>query len=194
MRIVSAREMGGVVRGDLETNIPLPVEVMVGVVLQGLGDHDRYVGHSVRLTITQSPQSFSIPTRSPDGPLPAGAYDVEVDFYPRWGAQNGPPVAKAITREISARRAITLGGSGESAAEMRWRLEAQEWVMRNVFPGNPWDASALERRLGPSERLAVTNRTAVAVGFYYPRADMTIFVSTALNEVLAWRKGRRTAI
>ncbi len=195
LAITSVEERNSAVVGEIETNIPLPVEVALSLSLRGQADEDTFIGNDARLRITTSPQRFSIPTLSlQDQRLPAGEYDVEVSFYPRWGAENGPEAARSIGRAIHARRQITLHGSGVASAEFERRLQAQQWVMENIYPGVRWDARELERRLGPSERMNVTNRTSVVVAYYYPNVDITIFVSTALNEVLIWRRGRTNRV
>lgn len=195
MTISSAAEGDGVVTGEIETNLPLPVEVTLTLALRGQEDDDTFVGNDTRLRITSSPQQFSIQTRSlQDQPLPAGEYELEASFYPRWGAENGPEAARSIGHDIHARRPITLRGSGVASAEFERRLAAQQWAMENIYAGVRWDARELERRLGPSERMAVTNRTSVVIAYYYPNVDMTIFMSTALGEVLMWRRGRTNTL
>jgi hypothetical protein len=195
LRIVGVEESGGAVRGQIETNMPLPIEIMVGVSLRGQRDDDTYIGNSQRLRITASPQAFSIPTTVPrSGALPSGDYDVEATFYPRWGGENGPPEARAITREIGATRRITLRGSGGSAQDAIARNVAQRWLMESTASGDPWNPAEFERRMGPSERMPVTNRTEIIVAYYYPRADATVFVNTLRNELVTWRLGRHTSL
>lgn len=194
LRIVSAEESGGAVRGQIETNMPLPIEVMVSVSLHGQRDDDSYIGNDQRLRITASPQSFSIPTTTSRGGLPSGQYDVEVAFYPRWGGQNGPPEARAISREIRATRRITLRGTGGSARDAVARTEAQRWLMESTASGDRWNPAEFERRMGPSEQLRVTNRTDIIVAYYFPRADATVFVNTLRNELVTWRLGRHTSL
>lgn len=194
LRIVSAEESGNAVHGQIETNMPLPIEIMVGVSLRGQRDDDTYIGNTQRIRITASPQAFSIPTTTQRIALPSGEYDVEANFYPRWGGQNGPPEARAITREISATRRITLRGTGGSARDAIARNEAQRWLMENTAMGDRWNPAEFERRMGPSERMRVTNRTDIIVAYYYPRADATVFVNTLQNELVVWRLGRHDTL
>lgn len=194
LRIVSVEESGNAVRGQIETNMPLPIEIMVGVSLRGQRDDDIYIGNDQRVRITASPQSFSIPTTTSRGGLPSGEYDVEATFYPRWGGANGPPEARAITREIRATRRITLRGTGGSARDAAARNEAQRWLMENTATGDRWNPAEFERRMGPSERMRVTNRTEIIVAYYFPRADATVFVNTLRNELVTWRLGRHDSL
>jgi len=194
LRIVSVEESGSAVRGQIETNMPLPIEIMVGVSLRGQRPDDTYIGNSQRLRITASPQAFSIPTTTQRVALPSGEFDVEATFYPRWGGANGPPEARAITREISATRRITLRGTGGSARDAIARNEAQRWLMENTAMGDRWNPAEFERRMGPSEQIRVANRTEIIVAYYYPRADATVFVNTLQNELVVWRLGRHNSL
>lgn len=194
LRIVNVEESGGAVRGQIETNMPLPIEIMVGVALRGQRDDDIFMGNDQRVRITESPHSFSIPTTTSRGGLPSGEYDVEATFYPRWGGANGPPEARAITREIRATRRITLRGTGGSARDAAARNEAQRWLMENTATGDRWNPAEFERRMGPSERMPVTNRTEIIVAYYFPRADATVFVNTLRNELVTWRLGRHDSL
>jgi hypothetical protein len=193
LRIVSAEEKSGAVRGEIETNMPLPIEIMVDVSLHSQRSDDIYVGKGLKLRIEASPQTFSVPINI-DGGLPRGAYDVEATFYPRWGAEHGSPAARAIRREISATKQITLRGSGKAAREVIAYNEARRWLMETTAVGDPWKPAEFEKHLGHAERLRVTNRPNIIVAFYYPRADATVFVNTLLNELVTWAFGRQTAL
>lgn len=193
LRIITAEEKDGAVRGQIETNMPLPVEIMVEVSLHGQRSDDIYVGKQLRLRIGASPQAFSVPTNV-EGGLPRGAYEVEATFYPRWGAEHGSPAARVIRREINATRPITLRGNGEAAHKIIANKEARRWLMETTAIGDPWKPAEFEKHLGRAERLRVTNRPSIIVAFYYPRADATVFVNTLQNELVTWVFGRQTAL
>lgn len=189
IRFANVEETEGAVRGQIETNITLPVEIMVGVALRGQRPDDTFVGNDARVRLTSNPQAFSIPINVRGG-LPSGDYDVEATFYPRWGANNSPPEARAIRREIRATQRITLRGNGGSVRDTTAMNNARRWLMENTAMGDRWNPAEFERRMGPSERMRVTNRTEIIVAYYYPRADATVFVNTLTNELVVWRLGR----
>ena len=61
--------------------------------------------------------------------------------------------------------------------------------MGNVESRERFDLALYERNMGRSEQFIPTNRNNVVVGYYFPDADATVFMSTALGEVLVWRLG-----
>ncbi len=203
--ISNVREAAGVVRGTITTNIPLPVDVMAAVSLHGQRPNDTYIGNDATIHVTNSSQEFEVSTRrgggvySVDRPqpgLPRGQYDVEVTFYPRWGAEHGPPAARQIHREITASVQIALTGNGQSSAGADARNRAQLWLMNNIEYGHRFDILELQRHLGPGNAFRITGdrlNPNVVVGYYFPNADVTVFMSNQLNEVLSWRIGRQTA-
>ncbi len=184
-------EKDGAVRGQIETNIPLPIEIMVDVSLHSQRDQDVYIGKQERVRIEASPQVFRVPIKAAEG-LPRGAYDIEATFYPSWGAEHGPPAARAVRREISAMRPITLRGDGAVAGEVIADKEAGRWLIGTTAVGDPWKPTEFEKHLGRAERLPVANKTSIIVAFYHARADATVFVNTLLNELVTWRFGRQT--
>ena len=192
LTVLSAIESNGSVTGEIGTNLPLPVEVMVGLSLRGQQPNDVFIGNDQRVTLSSARQSYSIPLTTSRGQLPSGRYDVEVTFYPRWGAENGSPAARAITRELRASRPIELRGSGQSASSAIRRNEAQRWLMMNVDIQERFDLAEYERHLGPSQRFRPSGRTGIVMGYYFSQADATIFMSEPLNEVLVWRLGRHS--
>lgn len=189
IQILDAKVSGGAVTGEISTNIPLPVELMLSASLHGQGPKDTYIGTDLKVRVDTNPQVFSLPLKSDGEPLPSGRYDLEATFYPRWSGDVGPPEAKGIKREITAVRAIVIGGSGETADQAIAKKEAQRWVMETVTMDYPWDQAAFEKRLGPATKHAVTNRNSLIVAYYFKRADMTIFVNTYYGQVSTWRVG-----
>lgn len=107
-----------VVRSDevnalITTNMPLPVEVSLLLSLQGQGENDPWVGAEGRTVIGTTSTRVNLPRRNASGqpagqPLPAGTYDLEATFYPRWGAANGPDEAKKIKHEVTGKSLVQL--------------------------------------------------------------------------------------
>lgn len=170
----------------ITTNIPLPIEVMASVNLSGQAPEDIAIGYSERVTLTAPTTSIRIETANGREPLPAGDYDAEVAFYPRWGAEDNPGALRAGEQRGAAR--VNLAGSGQSSAAADLENRRQAWVMDNVFVHTPWDEDQFVRELGPYERARseLNNHDA----YYFPGADMTIFVNRTRQDVGIWRIGR----
>jgi hypothetical protein len=191
--IVDLIESNKAITGAIETNIPLPVEIMVGAALHGQGPKDTYIGRDLRMTLSTSPQAFSIPIDQ-DGGLPTGTYDVEATFYPLWGAKNGPEAAQAISTEISASKPLSLRGSGEPSTKAIHRKEARYWLMSSTAMGDAWNLSKFETKLGKGEEFKPTGANDLVTAYYFPDADVTLFVNKYKNEMMTYRMGRDTAL
>ena len=116
-------------------------------------------------------------------------YDANVKFYPNWGAKNGNPVAKQIKSEVSVSKIIELA-TISSIEELRERMKKRWWGM-DVAIYDDWDRNKFTQHMGELQELQVTNKNPEIVKVYYfVEADMTIFVSKPLNQVLIWRLGK----
>ena len=189
---VSAKPVSDyMVEFTVNTNIPLPVEVMASIALKDQRPDETYIGNSERVRLTSSEQTFVIDSsqKNPLQPkLPAGDYMAEVTFYPRWGAENGNPKAKAVKEDISDSTEIRLAGSGESVSDAQARNESRNWVFENVIMGTPWDEQVFVQQLGKYEKITADRN--LHEGFYFPKVDMTMIVNTYKKEVSIWRIGR----
>ena len=189
---VNAVEMGPTkVKFSTSTNLPLPVQVMAGISLQGQNPNDTWIGFNQKITLKKSEQTFILDF--PKKPLPGGTFDAEVTFYPRWGAKNGNPIAAKIGKNVEGLNVIALTGDGQKAEERMERDRMQLWVMENVNAATPYIESNMRSKLGYSEPVAVTRMNPnIIKGHYFPKADMTIYVNTLKNEYVTFRKGRDT--
>lgn len=173
---------------NVNTNIPLPVEVMASLSIKGQNPQDTYIGVSERVRLTSPEQIITIDGTEEN--LPSGDYVAEVSFYSRWGAENGSEAAKQITSDIIGQSDVTLSGSGESKNQADEQNIAQRWVMLNVDIGMPWNEGLFVERLGQFSTTASTLNLHDA--YYFEDADMTIIVSRAHDTVAVWRMGRAT--
>ncbi|MBN7763685.1 hypothetical protein JYP52_21335 [Nitratireductor aquibiodomus] len=181
---VEARPLSAsVVHLDVDTNIPLPIDVMASVSAKNQSPNDVYIGFSKRVRLTSPKQTIEMEGEG----LPSGDYTADVTFYPDWGAKDGPREAKSITNEIIGVDDVTLGGAGESIEEADRRNNAQRWVMMNVSSGTPWDATLFVEKLGDFQKTEAALNLHDA--YYFPVADMTIIVSRLKNTVTTWRDG-----
>lgn len=175
------------------TNIPLPVEFMVSIALKGQKPDETYIGASKKIKFESSPYSFDFDIS--EYKLPNGEYNAEVTFYPQWGADNGNELAKKINTKIMDSTSINLKTVYGSADERKEIDKKQIWVMDNVIVGTIWNADKFIENIGKYQELKVTNKNAEIIKVYYfPEADMTIFVSKPKKSVLTWRIGKTDAL
>lgn len=176
-----------VVKTTITTTLPLPVTVMASVDLANQAGDDVYIGYSERITLTNQTTETLIDTSKAQDALPSGTYDVEVVFYPRWGAPDNPE-ASAVGVDVAGRTSIQLVGSGETRETAELRNERQKWVMENVVVHTPFDEADFVRRLGPFEKTpaALNNHDA----YYFAGADMTLIVNRTRRTVAVWRTGK----
>jgi len=183
-----------IVEYKIETNIPLPIEVIVSLDATGGTDEDPYIGRSKKVLIDTSPFIYSLVTTL-DGMtpiqdlLPTGKYNANVKFYPNWGAKNGNPAAKQIKSKVFASKTIELVTTS-SIGLLRQRLKKRWWGM-DVAIYDEWDRNKFTQHMGELQELQVINKNPEIVKVYYfVEADMTVFVSKPLNQVLIWRLGK----
>jgi hypothetical protein len=163
-----------VIEFSVETNIPLPIEIMASIDLKNQKPDETYIGASKKMKIEKSPFIFDFDIT--DYKLPSGEYKTEATFYPKWGANNGNELAKEIKTTITDSSSIKLGTSHGSAEEKKELNKKQSWVMNNVIVDTPWDEKRFKTELGYFEELKVKNRNSEIVKVYYfPEADMTIY-------------------
>ena len=172
---------------DIETNIPLPVEVLVGVSLKDQAPDDVFVGHSEKYRIENAKSSFVLDTKSAKDPLPDGEYEAEVSFYPRWGAKNGNPDANSVP-ELHAKSDISLSGTGIDRASAERKNELQRWVMLNLEMNMVWNRATFEEKLGKAIK-GPSTMSHLHDAYYFPDADVTLLVNRLKNEMTVWRLG-----
>lgn len=185
-----------VIKTIITTNLPLPVTVMASVDLPDQAGDDVYIGYSERVTLINPRTETLIDTSSgstsspANTPLPSGAYDLNVTFYPRWGAPDNPKAA-ALTSDVVGRTRVELGGSGASRETAQLMNDRRRWVMENVVVHTPFDETSFRRRLGDFEKSAATLNNHDA--YYFPGADMTMIVNRTRRDVAIWRMGKASS-
>jgi len=177
----------GTVELVIGTNIPGTIELMASINLAGQAPDDVWIGKDSRVRITRGEGSVRLNTAK----LPSGKYDVEIDFYPKWGLVGPLSRASGVAREIHVSKPIVLRGSGESAADATFREEGQRWVMMNIEVGEPWDSALWRRKFGDMEELTVDRGNPDILKAYYFRSiDMTVIVNVHKGQIDTWRVGR----
>jgi hypothetical protein len=181
----------GMVNFDIDTDIPLPIEVMVSLSLRGLKSDDYAVGFSHRVKIDESPKTISFEAKNSYGSqnlLPNGSYDAKVSFYTSWGTNN-PTIKSTYPKNIITSQKVQLK-SNLSIRKQKSLDKMQGWGI-NVSIGDNWNEKLYEKNLGRLQELVTEGRDPnVVKTYYYPEADMTFFVSATTNKVLIWKLGK----
>lgn len=188
---IKAEQKGNIVFVDIMTNIPLPVKVAVGINLQEQKPKAISIGTSKFVTLTDNPYPviFDISREK----LPTGKYNVEVDFYPKWGAKDGHKLAKKIKTRISASLPISLITSYGNVNERKEKDRLLKWVFENVIIGT--SINVVQTKIGKYEVLEVLNRNPrIIKAYYYKKIDLTIFVNILKGEVATWRLGKQNSL
>jgi len=181
----------GMVNFDINTDIPLPIEVMVSLSLRGLKPDDYAVGFSHRVKIDESPKTISFEAKNAYGSqniLPNGSYDAEVSFYTSWGTTN-PTIKSTYPKNIITSQKVELK-SDLSIKMQKTQDKMQGWGI-NVSIGDNWNKELYEKNLGRYQELVTEGRDPnIVKTYYYPEADMTFFVSIITNKILVWKLGK----
>jgi hypothetical protein len=177
----------------VQTNIPLPVQCMFGIDLEGQEDDDIWIGSSQKVTINKSPFSYKLDISQDE--LPSGKYQASVSYYHNWGARDGNDLAKKIKQNIENSVDVILTTSNDNLKTKQESSKKQLWVMENLWAGVKWNYDDVVNNLGNPQELIVSNKNSNIVKvFYFPDADMTIFVSKPLKEILTWRSGKTNTL
>jgi len=192
IEVTAAEEKGRVLELTVITDMAMPFYVMAGVTWDEQKPDEVFLGVSVRYRITSSPQVLSIPIFTKGELLPAGEYLAEVAFYTRWGAKDAPVETRIISSDVFAKRLVTLEGSGIDAVIINERNNRRLWGVLNLEKGTLFDEALIHQHLGENEVSGIRNRgrEGVARVYYYPRSDMSIFVSNGDDTILDWRMGK----
>ena len=175
------------VQFEVETTLPLPVEVMASVSLTGQAADDVYIGHQERIKIEKSESTFIIDTTNAKGAIPSGEYEAKVSFYPLWGAKNGNPAAENVS-ELHAISNILLKGASVDRADAERKNNLQRWVMNNLGMNEPWNRETYEAKLGKSQK-GPSTMSHLHDAYYFPDADITLLVNRLKSQVTVWRMG-----
>lgn len=176
----------GSVHVAIKTNIPGEIEVMANLSLHGQKDEEVWIGKDEKVRISKGSGEVTFATDD----LPKGQYDVEVDFYPRWGFKDAPSRATGITKNLITISSVSLTGNGTSSADTQFKKNNQKWVMEHVATGDPWHPSDWTNKFGDYRELSVDRfNPKIIKAYYFPRIDMTVIVNTLKGEISTWRLG-----
>lgn len=167
----------------IETNIPLPIEAMASLDLKWQSDDDTYIGSSKRIEIKKTPFEFTIDLTEDE--LPNGEYVANINFYPVWWAKN--ELAKKIENEISAAQDIIISNWYWTPQERKELKDNQLWVMENLWAGTERNINTVKSKIWNYEEIDVIKNPIVVQAFYFPKADVTIFVSKPKKNIITYK-------
>ena len=179
----------------IDTNIPLPIFVTVGLTPNGIKGDDPLFGFEKTILIDKTPFLYSniiknvygVDSRFVQKILPSGEYEADVNFYPNQGGDNVNPLAKKIKNKISASKIVSLQTSGSISEAIR-KSKARWWGM-DIYYGDEWDKNKFIKHMGEFEELKVKDANPKVIKVYYFKdAHMTFFVSKPLKQVFVIKK------
>ena len=182
---------------DVDTDLPDEALLSVSLSLAGLAPEDTFIGTNfVRVPVSGGTASVVLDAEANAQPmdvnLPAGDYDVEVAFHPRWQENHEVAARLGIEDSIRASTPVSLEASGSDRETAMAKQEGQSWVMRNVYGGTPWDFVSMAERFGNIESVELTGsgNPRIIKLWYVPAIDMTFKVNGPQAEVITWVMGR----
>ena len=181
---------------SVETNIPGQPVLSGSLALKGLKPQDTFIGTDfIHIPIVNGKGNDSIDALKKGYPiglrLPAGTYNVEVTFHPRW-KENKESASKAGIREpIEGRATVKLSGSGISIESTKKVMEGRKWVRHNVQTGTQWDSQLWQTKFGKWQEVEYKGdgNPNVFKLYYFKSIDMTILVNNRQGEIITYREG-----
>lgn len=194
---VQAKPTGAfTVQVNVTTNLPDAAVLSATLGLANQKPNDTFIGTDFeKINVRGGKASFVIDGTKRVMPmnskLPAGTYDVEVNFHPLWPENRALAGKLNVVSTVTGSSQVKLGGSGASAGNAQQRAELRKWVMLKVNMGDKWDAAYFTNKLGSYQELSLEGgNPRVLKVFYFPKVDMTFIVNTLKGEVSVWRDGK----
>lgn len=193
---LDAEYSSGKIKFKIDTDITLPIEVMIGIGLKDSKPNDPAIGFSKRVLIDEKSKEFTFEAINTYGfdseKLSDGLYKASVKFFPSWGAKSSNQEAKNL-KNIKAEIDLIIGQLNSNNALID-KQKKQQWAIEIPMKTN-WDRSRFIKNLGNYEELKTKGRDPKVVKtYYFPEADVTFFVSKPLNQVLMWKIGKITKL
>jgi len=175
---------------SVNTNIPLPFRCSFSFDLVGLKSDDPAIGSTEFVLVDESPFIYTLNTK--EEKLPSAKYLAEVNFHHKWKRKEEE---NKLTHQIKySLKDSAYVNLKSNYIDVNQRIENDKkfwWVTENIYAGVNWNKKAITNELGQYEELKVTNKNPKIIkAFYFKDPNITIFISTALNEVLTWRDGK----
>jgi hypothetical protein len=180
---------------SISTNIPLPIELMIGISPKESFPNDPAYGFSKRIRLSNSPKKYICKAENTYGLNPTklknGEYIAEVKFYPSWGAKKGNPLSSKINDIIKSSFPIIIDTESTGTLELEIEKSIKQTWGIGIAIKDIWVEKKFIKNLGEYQELKTVGRDPKIVKtYYFPQADMTFFVSKTTNQVLMWKLGK----
>ena len=181
---------------EIKTNIPGSIVLAVSLALRGQKPQDTFIGTDfIRVPVMDGKAKVTIDGRKRAIPygskLPAGDYNVEVSFYPRW-PQNEVAAREAnINDTIGGRDTIVLSASGRSSSSAKAAADGQRWVMEHFYTNYPWKPEFWRKKFGQMKQVEYRgsgNRRILKM-YYIKSINITLLVNDLKKEIITYRMG-----
>lgn len=178
----------------IKTNLPPGAVLSISLGLAGQKPNDVFIGTDFVRATVQNGRAHAVidgeKIAMPHGSkLPAGTYDVEVNFYPLWRENR----ALGLAQGLESVTRVKLGASGGSATSAQKKAAARKWVMLHVDMGDSWAKTNLVGRFGKYVEIPLAaghGNPHVLAMYYFPGIDMTFMVNKLKGTIEVWRMGK----
>lgn len=184
------------VQASATTNLPDGAVLSVSLGLADQNPNAIFVGTDFqKITVKAGKASILIDGTKRVFPLnstlPAGLYNVEVNFHPLWPENRALAGRLKITETLEGIGRVKLSASGANASSVQNKAEQQKWVMLNVDYGDEWDAAFFAKKFGQYNELPLSSgNPRILKMYYFPSIDMTFMVNVYKGEIVLWRSGK----
>ena len=180
----------------IETNIPGAIVLAVTLALKGQSPQETFIGTNfIRVPVSGGKAKATIDGSKramPHGSkLPAGDYDVEVSFYPRWSENKVAASAAKINDTIEGKDSVVLSASGQSSSSVKAAAHGQRWVMENFYMNYPWKPEFWRNKFGELQQVEYrgSGNPRILKMYYIKSINMTLLVNDLKKEIVTYRMG-----
>jgi hypothetical protein len=181
---------------EIDTNIPGEIFLSVNLSLKGQKPQDTFIGTEfISVPVSKGKAKATIDGSARAMPfgskLPAGNYDVEASFYPRWPKNKTAAKAANINDTIEGMGSVVLSASGESSSAAQEKERGQRWVMENFYMNYPWKPEFWRKKFGELQQVEYrgSGNPKILKMYYIKSIDMTLLVNDLKKEAVTFRMG-----
>ncbi len=181
---------------EIETNIPGSIVLAISLALKGKKPQDTFIGTEfIRAPVAGGKANVTIDGSKramPHGSkLPAGDYNVEVSFYPRWSENKVAARAAKINDTIEGKGSVVLSASGQSSSSAKAAADGQRWVMENFYMNYPWKPEFWRNKFGELKQVEYrgSGNPRILKMYYIKSVNMTLLVNDLKKEIITYRMG-----
>ena len=144
-------------------------------------ENETFIGNDDSVILRKPTTTFVINLVQDGKVLPKGSYVAEVSSFVE-GDVTAPP-------QFKAQQMLTLKGGSAAAGNVRDRNAMQRWVLGEMDFTRRWSDNELRSKLGKFESYTTPNAVNSVV-YYFPDADVSLFVDPTRGKVFTSKLGR----